>query len=80
MSTIPHGSQPIDLAGIAELLGVAATTPQQWRQRGVLPDPDPGLSFKGKPVWRVREIIQWAKESNPPRWPHGAAARARKTP
>lgn len=72
-------NRPIDLAGIAELLGVAATTPQQWRQRGVLPEPDKDLSFKDKPIWWSHDIIDWAKETG--RWPHGAAARldARKT-
>lgn len=68
---------PIDMAGIAKLLGVAATTPQQWRQRGVLPPEDPELSFPDKPVWKRNAIIQWAKDTN--RWPRGAAARPRKT-
>jgi len=65
--------KPIDMAGIAKLLGVAPTTPQQWRQRGVLPEPDPDLSFKDKPVWWRSKIIEWAKLTN--RWPHGSGAR-----
>lgn len=65
--------KPIDLAGIARLLGVAATTPQQWRQRGVLPEPDPDLSFPDKPIWRTSAIVKWAKDTN--RWPHGSASR-----
>jgi len=61
----------IDLAGIAELLGVASVTPSQWRQRGVLPEPD--LSFPDKPLWKRQTIIDWAKETD--RWPPGRAAR-----
>lgn len=62
----------VDLAGIAALLGVAPTTPQQWRQRELLPDPDePG--FPDKPLWRTSTIITWAKETH--RWPPGTAAR-----
>lgn len=74
---MPVGSdKPIDMAGIAKLLGVAPTTPQQWRQRGVLPEPDPDLSFPDKPIWKTRTIVEWAKSTN--RWPHGSAARQRK--
>ncbi len=69
--------KPIDMAGIARLLGVAATTPQQWRQRGVLPEPDPELSFADKPIWKTSVIIEWAKRTN--RWPRGTAARTRKS-
>lgn len=76
MSSVGN-DRPIDLAGIAELLGVASTTPQQWRQRGVLPEPDPGLSFPDKPLWWRSKIVAWAKETN--RWPRGTAARARRS-
>lgn len=62
----------VDLAGIAVLLGVAAVTPQQWRQRGQLPDPDVG-SFPDKPLWERATIIAWAKDTG--RWPPGTAAR-----
>ena len=73
-------SDVLDLAGIAEFLGVASTTPQQWRQRGQLPDADPALSFADKPVWRRRVVRLWAMfppEGQPVRWPPGTAARTR---
>lgn len=63
--------QLIDLRGIARLLGVSPYTPQQWRERGQLPDPDE--PFPGKPLWRTRTILNWAKDTN--RWPPGKAAR-----
>jgi hypothetical protein len=61
----------IDLAGIAELLGVASVTPQQWRQRNQLPPPDE--PFPDKPLWKMSTIIRWARQTN--RWPPGTAAR-----
>jgi len=66
----------IDLPGIAELLGVKVTTPQQWRQRGQLPDPDVPMfpdAFPDKPLWYKSTIITWAKQTN--RWPPGRVAR-----
>lgn len=62
----------IDLAGIAHLLGVARVTPQQWRQREQLPDPD-NADFPDKPLWKTSTIIGWARDTN--RWPPGKAAR-----
>jgi len=69
----------IDMAGIAELLGVAEVTPQQWRQRSrrgelhpPLPEPDvPNIT--DKPLWYESTIIAWAERTD--RWPAGAAAR-----
>ena len=61
----------VDLAGIAELLGVAAVTPQQWRQRKQLPDPD--VDFPDKPLWKASTIVAWARSTG--RWPPGTAAR-----
>ncbi len=77
---LPGDGDVLDLAGIAEFLGVASTTPQQWRQRGQLPEADPALSFPDKPVWRRRHIRMWAMfppEGQPVRWPPGSAARTR---
>jgi hypothetical protein len=77
---LPGDDDVLDLAGIAAFLGVAATTPQQWRQRGALPAADPKLSFPDKPVWRRGEIRMWAMfppAEQPVRWPPGAAARTR---
>lgn len=70
----------LDLDGIAEYLGVAATTPPQWRQRtrkGEMdpPLPEPDEPFPNKPLWRASTIRAWAMASDPPRWPPGAAAR-----
>lgn len=62
----------LDLPGIARLLGVAEVTPQQWRQRGQLPDPDEP-DFPDKPLWKTSTIISWARKSG--RWPPGTAAR-----
>ena len=64
----------IDLAGIARLLGVAPTTPQQWRMRNQLPDPDEP-DFPDKPLWYTETIIKWAKATD--RWPPGRVARPR---
>lgn len=62
----------IDLGGIAELLGLSPTTPQQWRQRGQLPPPDEP-KFADKPLWRRSTIEKWAQDTG--RWPPGAVAR-----
>ena len=77
---LPGDGRVLDLAGIATFLGVAATTPQQWRQRDQLPPADPDLSFPDKPVWRTGTIRRWAMfppEGQPKRWPPGAASRSR---
>lgn len=62
----------LDLPGIAKLLGVAEVTPQQWRQRKQLPDPD-NSDFPDKPLWKTSTVIAWARKTE--RWPPGAAAR-----
>jgi len=78
--TLPDDNDVLDLAGIARFLGVASTTPQQWRQRAQLPAPDPEISFPDKPLWRKRSIRLWAMtppQDQPVRWPPGKAARSR---
>lgn len=70
------GREVLDLAGIAEFLGVAPTTPQQWRQRGQLVEPDPTISKPDKPLWRRDAIETWARSTE--RWPPGRVARPRK--
>lgn len=50
---------PVGLAEIADLLGVGRKTVDQWRLRGVLPDPEPG-TVGGRPWWRWGRIRQWA--------------------
>lgn len=77
--TLVDRDRLVDLAGIADLLGVSPVTPQQWRQRDVLPDADVG-DFPDKPLWKAGTIVDWAKATE--RWPPGKAARpaARKIP
>lgn len=70
---VPKMGKQIDMAGIARLLGVKSTTPQQWRQRQVLPEADPELSFPDKPIWATDVIIAWAKQTG--RWPYGDEVR-----
>lgn len=60
----------VDLRGIATLLKVSKHTPNQWRQRGILPQPDFDLL---RPVWKKSTIIRWAQDTG--RWPPGEAAR-----
>ena len=72
---LPGDERVLDLAGIAEYLGVAATTPQQWRQREVLLPEDPETSFPDKPTWRQGAVRAWAMGSEPVRWPPGVAGR-----
>lgn len=60
----------LDLHGIARLLHVSKHTPNQWRNRKVLPEPD--YKFQS-PLWQKSTIIKWAMETE--RWPPGTAAR-----
>ncbi len=61
----------IDLRGIARLLKVSKHTPNQWRQRDLLPEVDfPELM---RPAWRKSTIIAWARSTG--RWPPGSTAR-----
>ena len=47
--------QIVDLAGIARHMGVERFTPQQWKQRGLLPPVDhPDIR---EPLWYVSTII-----------------------
>ncbi len=52
-------TEVVDLAGIAELLEVQPHTPNQWRQRKLLPKVDfPDIKT---PLWRKSTIINWAR-------------------
>ena len=51
----------IGLAEIAERLGVGRNTVDQWRRRGILPDPLTTVS--GNPVWAWPDIEAWALET-----------------
>lgn len=67
-----------DLGGIAELLGVSPYTPAQWRQRslkGQMNPPLPDPVIEAVPLFSKTEIIDWAKQCEPPRWPPTVAAR-----
>ncbi len=46
---------------IAELLGVAYSTVQQWRQRKIFPAPDGHVS--GTPYWQRSRPLEWAHAS-----------------
>jgi hypothetical protein len=52
----------LDLSAIAERCGVSKFTPQQWRQRDVLPPVDfPEVDV---PLWRVSTIRRWARDTD----------------
>ena len=50
---------PVGLAEIAERLGVARVTVDQWRQRGVLPEPR--WTVGGRPAWNWPDVVMWAQ-------------------
>jgi hypothetical protein len=71
MSYMEDAADIIDLRGIARLLKVSKHTPNQWRQRELLPNVDyPELM---RPAWRKSTIITWARSTG--RWPPGSTAR-----
>lgn len=55
----------VDLAGIARHMKVERFTPQQWRQRGLLPPVD--FPHIKEPLWYVDTIREFAATSRPPR-------------
>lgn len=52
---------PLGIPEIAERLGVQRETVDQWRARGILPDPD--WTVGGRPAWRWSTIRRWARET-----------------
>jgi len=54
-------SEPVGLAEIAERLGVARATVDQWRARGLLPAPR--WTVGGRPAWSLHDILRWARET-----------------
>jgi len=53
---IERTRQIVDLAGIAQHMRVNRYTPQQWRQRGLLPPVDfPDIS---EPLWYASTIVE----------------------
>lgn len=54
-----HTVDPVGAVEIAERLGVARATVDQWRQRRILPAPR--WTVGGRPAWEWPQIEQWAK-------------------
>lgn len=52
----------IDLAGIARHMRVDRLTPQQWKQRGLLPPVD-FPEIKGEPLWHPSSIRAFAERT-----------------
>lgn len=55
-------ARPVGLSEIAAMLGVRRDTVDQWRSRGILPEPT-WPSVGGRPAWRESVIRQWARET-----------------
>ena len=55
----------VGLEEIAVLLKVPRSTVDQWRWRGVLPDPLKVIS--GNPIWYRQDIEAWAIETGRPK-------------
>lgn len=52
---------PVGLVEIADRLGVQRATVDQWRARGLLPEPR--WTVGGRPAWSWLEIAEWATET-----------------
>jgi len=52
---------PVGLAEIPDRLGVVRRTVDQWRMRGLLPEPE--WTVGGRPGWRWSVIESWAWET-----------------
>lgn len=52
---------PVGIPEIAERLGVKRATVDQWRLRGLLPDPK--WTVGGRPAWDWTDVEKWAKET-----------------
>lgn len=55
-----HLIEAVGVSEVAERLNVKQTTVYQWRQRGVIPEPD---VYPQPPIWRWATIEAWAKET-----------------
>ena len=53
----PEPSELLGLSEIALRLGVSHSTPNKWRARGILPDPD--VTVSGTPIWYSETIDAW---------------------
>jgi hypothetical protein len=54
-------TDPVGLVEMAARLDVARATVDQWRHRGLLPDPQ--WTVGGRPCWDWPTIDQWATET-----------------
>lgn len=52
----------VDLAYIAETLGVSTNTVHSWRRRN-LGFPEPSGRVAGRPYWIWREVKEWATKT-----------------
>ena len=52
----------VDIATIAERLGVAVRTVHSWRRRNI-GFPDEAGRLAGRPYYNWKEVLQWAKET-----------------
>lgn len=55
-------TEPVGIPEIAERLGVKRPTVDQWRWRGLLPEPD--YTIGGRPAWEWDTIRAWAETTN----------------
>lgn len=56
-----RGADLVDIAGVAERLGVKRETVNMWRYRELLPEPL--WMLNGGPVWEWVTIQRWAIET-----------------
>lgn len=53
---------PISATFVARLLGMSSVdTVLKWQARGVMPPPSWTTDETGRPMWRRRTILDWAK-------------------
>lgn len=57
----PEPVEPVGIVEIAERLGVQRATVDQWKQRGLLPEPS--WTVGGRPAWNWPDIARWAHET-----------------
>ena len=52
---------PVGLVEIADRLGVTRGVVDQWRHRGLLPEPE--WTVGGRPAWKWETVEKWAKKT-----------------
>lgn len=53
--------RPVGIAEIAGRLDVKRQTVDQWRHRGLLPEPE--WTVSGNPAWKWQTIERWARDT-----------------